>query len=413
MPRRVVVTGMGVVSPFGVGVRHFWQSLLAGKSGISTVTKFDTTNAAVKIGGEVTNFEPEDYLDRKALGRLDEFAVFAIAAADEALKDSDLENGIEDMDRFGVILGSGVGGLQTMEEQNRKLINRGPRAISPFFIPMFIPDIAPGHISIKWGMKGPNYSVVSACASATNAIGDAYRLIQSNDADVILSGGSEAAITEIAYAGFSNMKALSKNNEEPEKASRPFDKDRDGFVMGEGAGILVLEEAEHAASRGATIYGEVAGYGATGDAYHITAPAPGGEGAIRAMHRAISDAGMQSENVDYINAHGTSTPFNDKNETEAIRKVFGDYADELSVSSTKSMTGHLLGASGGIEAVACIMTILENKIAPTINYETPDPECSLNYTPNRTAEQKVEVAMSNSFGFGGHNAVLIVKRWEN
>jgi 3-oxoacyl-[acyl-carrier-protein] synthase II len=300
-----------------------------------------------------------------------------------------------------------------MEEQNRKMINRGPRAISPFFIPMFIPDIAPGYISIRWGMKGPNYSVVSACASATNAIGDAYRLIQYGDADVILTGGSEAAITPIAYAGFSNMKALSSNNDEPEKASRPFDLKRDGFIMGEGAGLLVLEAADHATARGVTIYGEIAGYGATSDAYHITAPAPGGEGAVRAMKRAVSDADLNLEDIDYINAHGTSTPYNDKNETAAIRKLFGTCADSLSVSSTKSMTGHLLGASGGIEAVACIMTIIDNKIAPTINYETPDPDCNLDYTPNIAAERDVKVAMSNTFGFGGHNAVLIVKQWEN
>ena len=411
MSRRVVVTGMGVVSPFGVGVRLFWESLLAGRSGLSTVTKFDTSDYSVEIGGEVHDFSPEDYLDRKELNRLDEFAVYAIAAADEALKDADLENGIPDMDRFGVILGSGVGGLQTMENQNRRLINRGPRAISPFFIPMFIPDIAPGLISIRWGMKGPNYSVVSACASATNAIGDAYRLIQHSDADVILTGGSEASITPIAYAGFSNMKALSTQNENPKQASRPFDQARDGFVMGEGAGVLILEEAEHAEARGATVYGEVGGYGATGDAHHITAPAPGGEGGVRAMKRAVEDADLQVEDVDYINAHGTSTPFNDKNETAAIREVFGDHAETLNVSSTKSMTGHLLGASGGIEAVACTMSILENKIPPTINYENPDPDCDLNYTPNRAVERNVNVAMSNTFGFGGHNAVLVLKQW--
>ena len=402
---------MGVVSPFGVGVRLFWENLLAGKSGISTVTKFDTADHSVKIGGEVNDFSPEDYLDRKELNRLDEFAVYAIAAADEALKDADLENGIPDMDRFGVVLGSGVGGLKTMESQNRRLINRGPRAISPFFIPMFIPDIAPGLISIRWGMKGPNYSVVSACASATNAIGDAYRLIQHSDADVILTGGSEASITPIAYAGFSNMKALSTQNENPKQASRPFDQARDGFVMGEGAGVLILEEAEHAEARGATVYGEVGGYGATGDAHHITAPAPGGEGGVRAMKRAVEDADLQVEDVDYINAHGTSTPFNDKNETAAIREVFGDHAETLNVSSTKSMTGHLLGASGGIEAVACTMSILENRIPPTINYENPDPDCNLNYTPNKAAEREVNVAISNTFGFGGHNAVLVLKQW--
>ena len=402
---------MGAVSPFGLGVRHLWDSILAGKSGISTISKFDTTNFPVKIGGEVKGLDPENFFDRKELSRLDDFAIYAIVAAEEALINADLQEGIPNMDRFGVILGSGVGGLTTMEKQNRKMVNRGPRAVSPFFIPMFIPDIAPGHISIRWGMKGPNYSVVSACASATNAIGDAYRLIQSNDADIILTGGSEAAITPIAYAGFSNMRALSINNENPEKASKPFDKNRDGFVMGEGAGILILEEAEHAIARNAKIYGEVSGYGATGDAYHITAPSPGGEGAVRAMKRAINNSKIMEKDVDYINAHGTSTPFNDKNETNAIREVFGLHAQNISISSTKSMTGHLLGASGGIEAIICTLSIMENKIPPTINYETPDPECNLNYTPNITAERKVDVVMSNSFGFGGHNAVIILKKW--
>ena len=411
MPRRVVVTGLGVVSPFGVGVRLFWKSLLAGKSGISTITKFDTSDYSVTIGGEVNHFTPEDYLDKKELNRLDEFAVFAIAAADEALKDAQLEEGIPNMDRFGVILGSGVGGLQTMENQNRRLIHRGPRSISPFFIPMFIPDIAAGHISIRWGMKGPNYSVVSACASATNAIGDAYRLIQHGDADVILTGGSEAPITPISYAGFSNMKALSTQNNNPEKASRPFDIKRDGFVMGEGAGVLILEEADHAAARGVRIYGEVGGYGATGDAHHITAPAPGGEGAVRAMKRALVDGDLEIQDIDYINAHGTSTPFNDKNETAAIKEVFGNHAKKINISSTKSMTGHLLGASGGIEAVVCMMSILDHKIPPTINYENPDPDCDLNYTPNSTVKKEVNVALSNTFGFGGHNAVLMFKRW--
>ena len=402
---------MGSVSPFGLGVRHLWDSILEGKSGISTISKFDTTNFSVKIGGEVKGLDPENFFDRKELSRLDDFAIYAIVAAEEALINADLQEGTPNMDRFGVILGSGVGGLTTMEKQNRKMVNRGPRAVSPFFIPMFIPDIAPGHISIRWGMKGPNYSVVSACASATNAIGDAYRLIQSNDADIILTGGSEAAITPISYAGFSNMRALSIKNENPEKASKPFDKNRDGFVMGEGAGILILEEARHAIARNAKIYGEVSGYGATGDAYHITAPSPGGEGAVRAMKRAINNSKIMEKDVDYINAHGTSTPFNDKNETNAIRKVFGLHAQNISISSTKSMTGHLLGASGGIEAIICTLSIMENKIPPTINYETPDPECNLNYTPNITAERKVDVAMSNSFGFGGHNAVIILKKW--
>jgi 3-oxoacyl-[acyl-carrier-protein] synthase II len=412
MKRRVVVTGMGVVSPVGVGTRLFWKSLTSGKSGIDTVTKFDTTDFPVKIGGEVKNFEKEAYIDKKLLNRLDDFTIFALVAADEAIKDAGLEDGIENMDRFGAVIGSGVGGLKTLETQIARLISRGPRTVSPFFVPMHIADIAPGHVSIRWGLKGPNYSVVSACATASNAIGDAMRLIQHGDADVIISGGTEAPITSIAYAGFANMKALSRRNDEPQKSSRPFDADRDGFVMGEGAGLIVLEEAEHAQSREAEIYGEAVGYGATADAYHITQPAPGGEGAIRAMKHAIADAGIEAKAVDYINAHGTSTQYNDKNETTAIRVVFGDHADTLMVSSTKSMTGHLLGASGGIEAIACLQTIRTGTIPPTINYETPDPDCDLNYAPNKIVTKEVNVAMSNTFGFGGHNAVLILKRWE-
>ena len=412
MKRRVVVTGMGVVSPVGVGTRLFWKSLTSGKSGIDTVTKFDTTDFPVKIGGEVKNFEKEAYIDKKLLNRLDDFTIFALVAADEAIKDAGLEDGIENMDRFGAVIGSGVGGLKTLETQIARLISRGPRTVSPFFVPMHIADIAPGHVSIRWGLKGPNYSVVSACATASNAIGDAMRLIQHGDADVIISGGTEAPITSIAYAGFANMKALSRRNDEPQKSSRPFDADRDGFVMGEGAGLIMLEEAEHAQSREAEIYGEAVGYGATADAYHITQPAPGGEGAIRAMKHAIADAGIEAKAVDYINAHGTSTQYNDKNETTAIRAVFGDHADTLTVSSTKSMTGHLLGASGGIEAIACLQTIRTGTIPPTINYETPDPDCDLNYAPNKIVTKEVNVAMSNTFGFGGHNAVLILKRWE-
>ncbi|MDP6836381.1 MAG: beta-ketoacyl-ACP synthase II [Candidatus Marinimicrobia bacterium] len=412
MKRRVVVTGMGVVSPVGVGTRLFWKSLTSGKSGIDTVTKFDTTDFPVKIGGEVKNFEKEAYIDKKLLNRLDDFTIFALVAADEAIKDAGLEDGIENMDRFGAVIGSGVGGLKTLETQIARLISRGPRTVSPFFVPMHIADIAPGHVSMRWGLKGPNYSVVSACATASNAIGDAMRLIQYGDADVIIAGGTEAPITSIAFAGFANMKALSRRNDEPQKSSRPFDADRDGFVMGEGAGLIMLEEAEHAQSREAEIYGEAVGYGATADAYHITQPAPGGEGAIRAMKHAIADAGIEAKAVDYINAHGTSTQYNDKNETTAIRVVFGDHADTLMVSSTKSMTGHLLGASGGIEAIACLQTIRTGTIPPTINYETPDPDCDLNYAPNKIVTKEVNVAMSNTFGFGGHNAVLILKRWE-
>lgn len=403
---------MGVVSPVGNGVRNFWDALCSGKSGIRSVSKFDSDGYQVRIGGEVRDLHPEEYLEKKELNRLDDFTVYALVAAQEALEDAGLSDGIPDMDRFGVIAGSGVGGIATMEEQNRRLVKRGPRGVSPYFIPMYIADIAPGHISMKWGMKGPNYSVVSACSSASHAIGDALRLIQYGDADVMLAGGSEAAVTPLAYAGFINMRALSKRNDQPEKASRPFDADRDGFVLGEGAGLLVLESSDHALARGATIYGELAGYGATADAYHVTAPAPKGEGAARAMGRAIWDAGIRPEQVDYINAHGTSTPYNDKTETEAIKTVFGDAANRVRISSTKSMTGHLLGASGGIEAIATILAINHGTIPPTINYETPDPECDLNYTPNEAAPAEVNLAMSNTFGFGGHNAVLVIKRWE-
>ena len=414
MSRRVVITGMGVISPVGVGLDTYWNNLTSGQSGIVPVTKFDTTDCPVKIGGEVpTDFNPEDFLDKKEIKRLDNFSIYALIAADEAIRHAGLEDGIPDMDRFGVVVGSGVGGLLTMEEQNKRLLSRGSRGVSPLFIPMYILDIAAGHISMKWGLKGPNYAVVSACATGTTAIGDALRHIQYGDADIIIAGGTEACITPIAYAGFANMKALSRRNDEPEKASLPFDADRDGFVMGEGAGLVILEELEHAQQRGAKIHAELIGYGATADAYHITAPAPGGEGAMRAMKRAVNDGAVEPEDVDYINAHGTSTPFNDKNESQAIKTLFGEHAYKLNVSSTKSMTGHLLGAAGGIEAIAAVMAIKENVIPPTINYETPDPECDLNYTPNSAVEKSVSVALSNTFGFGGHNAVLLFREWPN
>lgn len=414
MSRRVVITGMGVISPVGVGLNRYWDNLKSGYSGIVPVTKFDTSDCPVKIGGEVpSDFNPEDFLDKKEIKRLDNFSIYALIAAEEAIRHAGLEEGIPDMDRFGVVVGSGVGGLLTMEEQNKRLLNRGFRGVSPLFIPMYILDIAAGHISMKWGLKGPNYAVVSACATGTTAIGDALRHIQYGDADIFIAGGTEACITPIAYAGFANMRALSRRNDEPEKASRPFDSDRDGFVMGEGAGLLVLEELEHAHNRGAKIHAELIGYGATADAYHITAPAPGGEGAMRAMKRAVKDGGVEPEDVDYINAHGTSTPFNDKNESLAIKTLFGEHAYKLNVSSTKSMTGHLLGAAGGIEAIAAIMAIKKNVIPPTINYDTPDPECDLNYTPNSAVDKSVSIAMSNTFGFGGHNAVLLFKEWSN
>lgn len=412
MKRRVVITGMGVVSPFGIGGSAYWDAISTGKSGIDYVTKFDTTDFPARIAGEVKNFNPEDYLSRKELARLDDFTIYALVAAQEAIEDAGLEDCTGERHRFGVIIGSGVGGMKTMQEQNLRLINRGPRSVSPLFIPMFISDIAAGHVSMKWNLTGPNYGIVSACATASHAVGDAMRLIQYGDADIIIAGGTEASITPIAYAGFANMKALSTRNDEPSRASRPFDAHRDGFVMGEGAGLLILEEAQHATARQTKIYGEIIGYGATADAYHVTAPAPGGKGAIRAMRRAIQDAGIDPTDVDYINAHGTSTPYNDKNETIAIKEVFSDHAKRLHISSTKSMTGHLLGASGGIEAVASLLAINHNLIPPTINYETPDPECDLDYTPNQSVKTRVDIAMSNTFGFGGHNAVLVLKRWE-
>lgn len=412
MKRRVVVTGMGVVSPVGIGIETFWDSLISGKSGIRQITKFDTTDYPVTIGGEIVDLNPEDYFSHKEIQRMDLFTTYAMVATQEAIEHSGLSDGIQDMDRFGVIVGSGIGGIETIDEQHTILQSRGIRAVSPYLTPKMIIDIVAGQISIRWRLKGPNYSVVSACASASHAIGDAMRIIQYGDADVVISGGTEAGICPLGLVGFIRMKALSQRNDEPEKASRPFDANRDGFVISDGAGILVLEEAEHALKRGANILGEIVGYGATADAYHITAPAPDGEGAARAMKRAIRDAGLNQTDVDYINAHGTSTPYNDKIETSAIKNVFADRAYNLYISSTKSMTGHLLGASGGIEAIASLMSLNTGQLPPTINYETPDPECDLNYIPNKSIEVDIQIAMSNSFGFGGHNAVLIIKRWE-
>lgn len=413
MRRTVVVTGIGVITPVGNDRETFWSALIAGRSGIGPITRFDATNFPCRIAGEVKGFNPLDWVERKEAGRMDEYAIFALAAAVQAMRDAGLERGTANADRMGVIVGSGIGGIRTFEEQHIRYLAKGNQVVSPFFVPMLISDIAAGLISMRWGLKGPNYGVVSACATASNAIGDAMRLIRYGDADVILAGASEATITPMALAGFGNMKALSRRNDAPERASRPFDANRDGFVMGEGAGILVLEAEEHARARGAHIHGELAGYGATADAHHITAPAPGGEGAIRAMRRAMEDANITPEEVDYINAHGTSTPYNDKNETAAIHAVFGEHARRVSVSSTKSMTGHLLGASGGIEAAASLLAIRDGVIPPTVNYQTPDPECDLDCTPNVPKRREVRIAMSNTFGFGGHNAVLVMKRMEN
>lgn len=410
MTRRVVVTGMGVISPVGIGVDKFWNSLINGISGISMIESFDTTDFSVKIAGEVKDFNPGDFFDKKEAKRLDRFAQFAVAASIMAVKDANLEITPENANNIGVLIGSGIGGIQTFEEQAELLVTRGPGRISPFFIPMMISNMASGQVSIYTGAKGPNSNAVTACASASTAIGDASEIIKRGDADVMITGGTEAAITRLAIGGFSNMKALSTRNDEPEKASRPFDADRDGFVMGEGAGILVLEEYEHAVKRGARIYAEFAGYGMSGDAYHMTDPAPEGEGAARCMAMALRKAGIKPEEIDYINAHGTSTAKNDKFETSAIKTVFGEHARKLAISSTKSMTGHLLGAAGGIEAIASIMAIVTDTVPPTINYETPDPECDLYYVPNKAEKRTVNMALSNSLGFGGHNATLIFKK---
>ncbi|HWG51762.1 MAG TPA: beta-ketoacyl-ACP synthase II [Gemmatimonadaceae bacterium] len=411
--RRVVVTGMGAITPVGNDVAATWQALLAGKSGAGPITKFDATNFAVRFACEVKGFDPLLYMDRKEAKRADLFTQYALAASQQAMRDAGLASGAGyEPDRTGVIIGSGIGGLKTFEEQHDQYRERGPSKISPFFIPMFISDIAAGLVSMQFHAKGPNYSTVSACATSAHAIGDAFRTIQYGDADVMITGGAEATVTAMAIGGFSNMRALSERNDEAETASRPFDLTRDGFVMGEGSAILILEELEHARRRGARIYSEVAGYGATGDAYHITAPAPDGEGAQRAMKRALMDADLTPETVQYVNAHGTSTPANDLNETRAIKAVFDEAVQTLNVSSTKSSTGHMLGAAGAVEFLISSLVVQEGRIPPTINYRTPDPECDLNYTPNAMVERKVTAALSNSFGFGGHNVTLAVKRMD-
>ena len=406
MNNRVAVTGMGVVSPIGDNIQDFWKNLKSGKNGIDEITHFDTEKFDVKIAGE-SKIDLDNYFDRKELNKLDRFSTFAIIAADQAIYQSKILNDNISKDRIGVIVGSGIGGISTFEKQHSKLL-KSPRFVSPFFIPAMIPDIAPGHISIKHGFKGINYSVNSACATSNHAFGDAFKMIQLGLADVIIAGGSEAAITQMSIAGFSNMKALSKNKNK-NFASRPFDKERDGFVMGEGAGILVLENYNHAKKRNAQLLGELVGYGASADAYHITSPDPDGNGAQIAMLNAINDAKIKTDNINYINAHGTSTPYNDKIETKAIKNVFKDNYGNLNISSTKSMTGHLLGATGGIEAIATILAINNQIVPPTINYVNPDSECDLNYTPNQALSKKINYAMSNNFGFGGHNSVVIFK----
>ena len=410
--RRVVITGIGVITPLGNDLEVFWQNLLAGKSGIGPVTRFDTTNFDCKIGGEVKDFNPADFMPAKETRRTDRFTHYGIAAAKKAVADSKLELDNQDLNRVGVLIGSGIGGMETIEDQAAALFNKGPGRVSPFMIPMLIVNMASGYVSMLLGVKGPNLAVVSACATATHALGEATRAIIHNDADVMIAGGTEAAVTRMGYAGFCAMKAMSTRNDEPTRASRPFDAQRDGFVMGEGAGVCILESLEHAKRRNAHIYCEVAGYGITGDAYHMSAPAPEGEGAARSMAMALRHAHLNPAQISYINAHGTSTPVGDKCETQAIKKVFGTHAKKLAVSSTKSMTGHLLGAAGAVETAACAMAIKHNIVPPTINYENPDPDCDLDYVPNKAREMNVFACVNNSLGFGGHNATLIVKRHE-
>jgi 3-oxoacyl-[acyl-carrier-protein] synthase II len=408
--RRVVITGMGVVSPVGSTLREFWKNITEGVSGISTITRFDATDYPVRIAGEVKDFDPFKYFDKKDVRRIDRFIQFAVGASVQAVESAGLNISSIDPDRAGVLIGSGIGGLQTIETQHSILLEKGPRRVSPYCVPMEIINMASGIVSIRFGFQGPNVSVVTACATGTHAIGEAYRIIQYGDADVMIAGGAESAITPLGMAGFAAAKALSTRNDEPEKASRPFDRNRDGFVMGEGAGIVVLEEYEHAKRRGADILAEVVGYGMSGDAYHMTAPAPKGAGAVKAMRNALKDAGVSPEEIDYINAHGTSTKFNDLYETMAIKEVFGEHAYRLKVSSVKSMVGHLLGAAGGVEVIASVMAIRTGVIPPTINYEEPDPECDLDYVPNTAVEADVRYVLKNSFGFGGTNACLVLKR---
>jgi len=409
--RKVVVTGLGAITPLGHTVTETWQAPLAGKSGVDKITIFDASDFATQIAAEVKNYDPTDYFDKKDARKIDRYAQFALIAAAEAIEDSGLELDQENRDRIGVIVGSGIGGMLSFEEEHSKLIEKGPRRISPFFIPQMISDIAAGHISMKYNLKGPNYATVSACASSGHSIGSALRQIQYGDADIIVAGGAEATVCPMGVAGFNAMKAISTRNDEPQKASRPFDAQRDGFVIGEGAGIVILEELEHALARGAKIYGELAGIAFTADAYHITQPAPQGEGAVRAIRGAIKDAGLTVKDIHYINAHGTSTSANDKNETAAIKTVFGELAYQVYISSSKSMTGHLLGASGALEMIVATLAVKNNRIPPTVNYEFPDADCDLNYTPNKAVEKEVKAALSNSFGFGGHNVCLCVTEY--
>jgi len=410
---RVVITGMGAITPLGNDVETFWRNVVAGRSGVGPITLFDASAMKTRIAAEVKGFDPEAWFGRKEARRMDRYAQFALAATQQALQDARLDPAHVDRERVGVILGTGIGGIGALVQGVETLMTRGPDRISPFMVPMMLADTAPGLIAIAYGFRGPNMAVVTACASGTNAIGEAMHLIRRGDADVVIAGGAEAAILPVAVAAFNVMGAISTRNEEPERASRPFDRTRDGFVMGEGAGILILERLEHARARGARIYAEVVGYGTSADAYHITAPLENGEGAALAMRRALADAGLSPRDIDYINAHGTSTPLNDKSETQAIKAVFGEAAYDVPISSTKSMIGHLLGAAGAVGAIVCIRAITDGVIPPTINYEHPDPECDLDYVPNVARRRPVRTAMSNSFGFGGHNACVIFRRYED
>ncbi len=410
--RRVVITGMGILSPVGNTLRESWENIKNGRSGIGNITKFDTSEYSSKIAGEIKNYDPLNYFEKKELKKYDTYIQYALIAAKEAVENSGLELEKINRERAGVYIGSGIGGISTIEANLRTLVERGPRRVSPYFLPAAIANLATGQVSIKFGFKGPNLANVTACATSTHSVGDSFKIIQRGEADIMLVGGAEFPITPLGVAGFSVMRALSTRNDEPEKASRPFDRDRDGFVIAEGSTILVLEDLEHAVKRGAKIYAEVVGYGYTGDAYHMTAPDPEGDGAFRTMKMALSDAGITTDDVDYINAHGTSTPLNDKFETFAIKRLFGERAYEVSISSTKSMTGHMLGATGSTEIAFCAMAIKDSFVPPTMNYENKDEFCDLNYTPNKGVNKEIVYALSNSFGFGGTNGSVLIKKFQ-
>ncbi len=409
--RRVVVTGLGLVSPVGIGIEENWSNLIAGKSGIGPITRFDSSGFATRIAGEVKNFHPEEFISKKELRKMDPFLQFALVAAQYGMEDAKLKIEPEIASRVGVVMGCGLGGLLTIEESHKQMLESGPKKVSPFFIPMIISNMAPGLISIYHGAKGPNLSLQTACAAGTHAIGQAYHLIRNGSSDAMITGGVESTVTTLAVAGFNAMRALSTRNDDPEHASRPFDKERDGFILSEGSGVLILESLDFARARGARIYAEIIGFGVSGDAYHMAAPAPDGEGAARCMQMALDDAGVKPSDVQYVNAHGTSTDLNDKYETQAIKTVFGDHAYKMAISSTKSMTGHLLGAAGGVEAAYTALTLFHQMMPPTINYEFPDPDCDLDYVPNVARKAQIEMAISNSFGFGGTNGTLVLRRW--